>query len=55
MTSRTGPVEERRRLAAQTEAIVSKDDLSRELAIHQIQDALRNAGFAGRRARSGDA
>lgn len=55
MTSRAGPVEERRRLAAETEAIVSKDNLSLELANHRIQDALRSAGFAGRRARSGDA
>jgi hypothetical protein len=36
--------EARARLAAQTEAILSKDSLSRELAIHRIRDALAKAG-----------
>ena len=35
---------ERTRLAAETESIVSKENLSRELAINRIRDALRKAG-----------
>ncbi len=35
---------ERKRLAADTEAILSKDSLSRELAINRIRDALKKAG-----------
>ncbi|HEX5656142.1 MAG TPA: response regulator [Polyangiales bacterium] len=48
ITSHVLPVEDRRRLAEQTEAIISKENLSRELAIHRIQDALRKAGYASR-------
>ncbi|MET0284556.1 MAG: ATP-binding protein, partial [Polyangiales bacterium] len=48
ITSHVLPVEDRRRLAEQTEAIISKENLSRELAIHRIQDSLRKAGFASR-------
>jgi CheY-like chemotaxis protein len=36
---------ERERLAAETEAILSKESLSRELAIHRIRDALQKAGL----------
>jgi signal transduction histidine kinase/CheY-like chemotaxis protein len=36
--------EELRRLASQTEVILSKENLSRELAINRIRDALRKAG-----------
>jgi CheY-like chemotaxis protein len=35
---------ERQRLSAETEAILSKESLSRELAIHRIRDARRKAG-----------
>jgi signal transduction histidine kinase/CheY-like chemotaxis protein len=35
---------ERERLAAETQAILSKDSLSRELAINRIRDALQKAG-----------
>jgi CheY-like chemotaxis protein len=36
--------DERARLAEQTDAILSKESLSRELAINRIRDALRKAG-----------
>ncbi len=36
--------EERQRLAAETEVILSKQSLSREIAINRIRDALRKAG-----------
>jgi signal transduction histidine kinase/CheY-like chemotaxis protein len=38
---------DRERLAQQTETILSKDSLSRELAINRIRDALRKAGVGG--------
>jgi hypothetical protein len=37
----------RERLARQTEVILSKDSLSRELAINRIRDALRKADVGG--------
>lgn len=43
-TSHALPPEERERLAQQTDAILSKAQLSRELALHRITDALRKAG-----------
>ena len=36
---------ERTRLAAETEAVLSKQNLSRELAINRIRDALRKSGL----------
>jgi light-regulated signal transduction histidine kinase (bacteriophytochrome)/response regulator RpfG family c-di-GMP phosphodiesterase len=54
ITSHVLPLEQRRRLAEQTEAIISKENLSRELAIHRIQDALLKAGFNSRGPRSSD-
>ncbi|MEY2935034.1 MAG: hypothetical protein RL033_5783 [Pseudomonadota bacterium] len=48
VTSHVLDGEARARLAAQTEAIVSKDNLSRELAIHRIRDALAKAGVGPR-------
>ncbi|PCC67704.1 Signal transduction histidine kinase [Nannocystis exedens] len=48
VTSHALPVEERRRLAESTEAILSKEHLSRELAINRIRDALRHAGIRER-------
>ncbi|HEY3499932.1 MAG TPA: response regulator [Polyangiaceae bacterium] len=47
VTSHLLEAHERQRLAAETEAIVSKDNLSRELAINRIRDALHKAGVAG--------
>lgn len=44
VTSQVLDSEARARLAAQTEAILSKDHLSRELTIHRIRDALAKAG-----------
>ncbi|HEU0032332.1 MAG TPA: response regulator [Kofleriaceae bacterium] len=44
ITSHALPLEERERLAANTEAILSKEHLSRELAINRIRDALGRAG-----------
>lgn len=44
VTSHVLDAAERSRLAAETEAIVSKDALSRELALNRIRDALRKAG-----------
>jgi CheY-like chemotaxis protein len=43
ITSYALGVEERERLAAETEAIISKEHLSRELAINRIRDALRKS------------
>ncbi len=45
VTSHVLDGEARARLAAQTEAILSKDSLSRELAIHRIRDALAKTGL----------
>lgn len=44
VTSHVLDAEERNRLEAETEAILSKENLSRELAINRIRDALRKAG-----------
>jgi CheY-like chemotaxis protein len=44
VTSHTLDTVDVERLASQTEAIVSKDKLSRELAMSRIRDALRKAG-----------
>ncbi|WP_232379416.1 response regulator [Polyangium fumosum] len=44
VTSHVLEPSERERLVAETEAILSKDSLSREIAIHRIRDALRKAG-----------
>ncbi|MDI3281933.1 response regulator [Polyangium sp. 15x6] len=44
VTSHVLEPSDRERLVAETEAILSKDSLSRELAIHRIRDALRKAG-----------
>ncbi|MET0387872.1 MAG: response regulator, partial [Polyangiales bacterium] len=44
VTSHVLDATERKRLAADTEAILSKDSLSRELAINRIRDALQKAG-----------
>jgi CheY-like chemotaxis protein len=44
VTSHVLDGEARERLAAQTEAILSKDSLSRELAINRIRDALGKGG-----------
>jgi signal transduction histidine kinase/CheY-like chemotaxis protein len=46
VTSHILDASERRRLAADTEAILSKENLSRELAINRIRDALGKAGVA---------
>jgi CheY-like chemotaxis protein len=47
ITSHSLPPEDRERLAAETEVILSKQSLSREIAINRIRDALAKAG-AGR-------
>lgn len=44
ITSQLLDARDRQRLAAETEAILSKDSLSRELAINRIRDALLKAG-----------
>ena len=44
ITSHTLDAQDRDRLARQTEVILSKDSLSRELAINRIRDALRKSG-----------
>ncbi len=44
ITSHALQPEERRRLEADTEVILSKQSLSREIAINRIRDALRKAG-----------
>jgi signal transduction histidine kinase/response regulator RpfG family c-di-GMP phosphodiesterase len=46
VTSHVLDPRDRSRLLAETEAILSKDNLSRELAINRIRDALRKAGVA---------
>lgn len=46
ITSHMLDAAERSRLAAETEAILSKENLSRELAINRIRDALSKAGVA---------
>lgn len=48
VTSHLLDSDQRQRLAAETEAILSKDSLSRELAINRIRDALQQAGVGGR-------
>jgi signal transduction histidine kinase/CheY-like chemotaxis protein len=46
VTSHMLDASERKRLAAETEVILSKASLSRELAIHRIRDALQKAGVS---------
>lgn len=53
VTSQVLPLEDRQRLSTQTEAILSKEHLSRELAINRIRDALRHAGIRERDPRRG--
>jgi CheY-like chemotaxis protein/anti-sigma regulatory factor (Ser/Thr protein kinase) len=48
VTSHALPAEDVARLAQHTEAILSKEHLSRELAINRIRDALRAAGIRER-------
>lgn len=48
VTSHVLAATERQRLSAQTQAILSKEHLSRELAITRIRDALRGAGIQER-------
>jgi CheY-like chemotaxis protein len=48
VTSHNLDAKERERLAAQTEVILSKESLSRELAINRIRDALRKAGLGAK-------
>lgn len=50
VTSHLLDAAERQRLAADTEAILSKESLSRELAINRIRDALEKAGVGNRAA-----
>ena len=45
VTSHELAQEQRVRLAAETEAVLNKDSLSRELAINRIRDALQKAGI----------
>jgi len=45
ITSHLLDAHDRQRLAAETEAVLSKDSLSRELAINRIRDALQKAGI----------
>ena len=47
ITSHTLNAQDRERLARQSEVILSKESLSRELAINRIRDALRKAGVGG--------
>jgi signal transduction histidine kinase/CheY-like chemotaxis protein len=47
VTSQNLEPQDRERLAAETEVILSKQSLSRELAINRIRDALRKAGVGG--------
>jgi signal transduction histidine kinase/CheY-like chemotaxis protein len=46
ITSLNLSAEERARLSRQTEVILSKESLSREIAIKRIRDALRNTGIS---------
>ena len=48
ITSHVLDAGERTRLAAGTEAVISKQNLSRELAINRIRDALRKSGVEAR-------
>jgi len=48
VTSHVLDAGERTRLAAGTEAVISKQNLSRELAINRIRDALRKSGVEAR-------
>jgi signal transduction histidine kinase/CheY-like chemotaxis protein len=48
VTSHVLEPRDRERLAAQTQSIVPKESLSRELAINRIRDALRKAGAGAR-------
>lgn len=45
VTSHALPREDLERLSLQTEAVLSKENLSRELAINRIRDALQKAGL----------
>jgi signal transduction histidine kinase/CheY-like chemotaxis protein len=47
ITSHNLDPQDRERLARQSEVILSKESLSRELAINRIRDALRKAGVGG--------
>lgn len=53
VTSHVLPLEDRQRLSTYAEAILSKEHLSRELAINRIRDALRSAGIKERDPRGG--
>jgi CheY-like chemotaxis protein len=44
VTSQVLDVAERERLSRNTEGVISKQNLSRELAINRIRDALRKSG-----------
>jgi signal transduction histidine kinase/CheY-like chemotaxis protein len=55
ITSHSLEPEERQRLAAETEVILSKQSLSREIAINRIRDALAKAGVGGTLASNGAA
>jgi CheY-like chemotaxis protein len=46
VTSQALDVVQRRRLLEEAEAVISKQNLSRELAINRIRDALRKGGAA---------
>ncbi len=48
VTSHALPLEDRERLGAYADAILSKEHLSRELAINRIRDALSSAGIRQR-------
>ncbi len=55
VTSHALPAQDRQRLSQYAEAILSKEHLSRELAITRIRDALQSSGIAGgRELASGD-
>lgn len=54
VTSHVLPVEDRQRLSTYAEAILSKEHLSRELAINRIRDALHSAGIKERDPRRGN-
>jgi signal transduction histidine kinase/CheY-like chemotaxis protein len=47
VTSHALPREELERLSQHTEAVLSKENLSRELALNRIRDALQKAGLGG--------
>ena len=48
ITSHLLDADERRRLTEESEAIISKNTLTRELAINRIRDALRKAEWTER-------